>query len=332
MNLSSIDSIGAASIFNSITGSGEQASLWKETLILDPVSNLIDLDNLNDLYNKTKTSLTEEIVNTGVLVKGENPNTIALKGNNSEEAVRYIKFNNNDTINLSGDTSIAIYVNNGENGTQIENFNTIEIGSQSTGIYSISYQNLTSLGTFGSGKIDIKNNGNIIFDLGIKSIGIYADYNKGSRISGEAKVDLSTGTIDLSNSENSIGVYLNEAKLTGTGIINTNAKNVNLFNIKSTSVSVDFSEIAIGTISPGSSYSLGSTDSQITNNSNAKLDNNGVFIRAENSNIMFDTSSIIESNTDTTNQTTLAITGQYAGTNPFTAFILPEFVIIPLLL
>ena len=239
MNLTDIGAISAPSgIFNNVTNlGGGNAFLLRGTLVLNPTLGTIDLDNAADIYNNVERALTGVTVNLGVVINGTLPDQVAISDDNSYDPGSYVKFTNNGTINLTGNTSTGMYANNGiinnngpinvtgqngigifsENGTLTTNSNVITVGDKGVGIYGISYQNPTgTLPLYGGGLISITNSGTITASTGNNAIGIYADNNKIGGLMGGSQIDLTSGTINLGASENAIGVYVNKGTVTDT--------------------------------------------------------------------------------------------------------------------
>ena len=242
INLTDIGAISAPSgIFNNVTNLGGKAAfLLRGKLVLNPTSGIIDLDDPNELYNNVERALTGVTVNLGVSINGSLDNQIAILDDNSYEPTTafYVNMINDGTINLIGKSSTGIYTNYGtitnngllsvtgqsgigifgENGTVISNTNTVTIGDKGVGIYGISHQNPsgTSLGK-GDGKITITNSGTIQATTGTEAIGIYANNNKTGGTIGDSDINLSSGTIDVSNSVGGIGLFVNKGTVTDAG-------------------------------------------------------------------------------------------------------------------
>ncbi|MBP7979479.1 MAG: autotransporter domain-containing protein [Sebaldella sp.] len=292
ISLDDVNTVAAGTgIFNQINNTGgKNAFLTKGTLVLNPASNLVDLDSPSELYLNIDKALLGITVNSGVTVKGTQDGQAALADDNSYDAVLHVKMENNGTIDLQGKSSIGIYTNNGkitnnniinvsgdsslgifsENGTVTSNTGTINIGNGSVGIYGISHQNPASVPAHGGGLIDIANTGVIRASAGTGAIGIYADNNRTGGIASDADIDLSTGTIDVKNSENAVGVYVNKGTIADSGSRITVGKNSVALYAKDSDVSLNGITIdlngdnALGIFLDGTS-SLATTGTNIIN-------------------------------------------------------------------
>ena len=247
MNLSDIIAISSPTgLFNDVRNNGgSKAFMVRGNLVLDPAGGVINLDDINEDYNNIERALTGITVPSGVTVTGSGDRQTALVDDNSYDSTLYVKMENNGTINLTGNNSTAIYVNNGqidnkgtvssignggiglfgENGTVIKNTNLITIADNGVGIYGISYQDPASVPVYGGGKINITNTGIIQSNTGQHAIGIYAENNRTGGGIADSHIDLSNGKINLQNSEGAIGLYVDKGTVTDSGSEITVGKN-----------------------------------------------------------------------------------------------------------
>ncbi|WP_435309946.1 autotransporter domain-containing protein [Sebaldella termitidis] len=199
-----------------------------------------NLDDENNMYKNALLFGVNTFVDTGKTITGtkdgkigiraypfevfgltlastiENDGTIDLSGNASIGT--YIDFgtnknNSSGEIKVTGTNAIGIY---GENSSTLINDGNILIGNEGIGIYGTSYQDLTNIQTYGTGIINVTNNGNIDAQIGEGAVGIYINNNKPGGTTADSTLNLG-GKIDVSKSENSVGIYVNKGTVNGTG-------------------------------------------------------------------------------------------------------------------
>ncbi|MCP1224254.1 autotransporter domain-containing protein [Sebaldella sp. S0638] len=252
MNLSSTNiSMGSVTNAPIINGSSYKTfMLYQSDLTIDKA---INLDSATDDYNNLEI-VTSKITNNGFNITGTTAGQTGMAQENgldltSMPLVRstVTLTNNNGIISLGGANSIGMYTSNGEiynngtgkinttgdnsigiyavNGTKVDTAvgTVINIGKNGVGIFAEGYKQGTAQ-VFGDGKLDIKNSGLIKSGTGANAIGIYLNNNSGAAVS-DSKLNLSNGTVDVSDSENAVGVYVNKGTITDTGSIITVGKN-----------------------------------------------------------------------------------------------------------
>ena len=247
MNLSDIIAISSPTgIFNDVQNNGgSKAFMVRGTLVLDPATGTINLDDANEDYNNIERALTGIIVPNGVSITGSLDGQVALVDDNSYDSTLYVKLENNGIINMSGKNSTAIYANNGqidnnsfiyatgkgsiglfgENGTIVKNTGTIAVADSGVGIYGISHQDPLTVPSYGGGKINITNTGVIEASSGQNVIGIYAENDRIGGTTADSHVNLSNGRINLGNTDGGIGVYADKTTITDSGSEITVGKN-----------------------------------------------------------------------------------------------------------
>ncbi|MDR2879872.1 MAG: transporter, partial [Fusobacteriales bacterium] len=254
MNLTStamsMSGLTNAPTINMLGSSFKTFMLYQSDLTIDQA---INLDSSTDDYNNLEI-VTSKITNNGFQITGTGNGQTAMAQENGLDMMgiplaRNIVTltNNNGTISLNGLSSVGIYANNGEiynNGTGKINMSgdgsigiyavngakvdtaagtEINIGKNGVGIFAEGWKQGTAQ-AFGNGELDIKNSGLIKSGTGTNAIGVYLNNNSGAAIT-NSKLDLSTGTIDVSDSENGIGIYINEGTVIDSGSTITVGKN-----------------------------------------------------------------------------------------------------------
>lgn len=111
----------------------EVAFMVRGNLVLDPAGGVINLDDINEDYNNIERALTGITVPSGGDCNRKRRQTDwALVDDNSYDSTLYVKMENNGAINLTGNNSTAIYVNNG----QIDGYATVSsIGNGGIGLF-----------------------------------------------------------------------------------------------------------------------------------------------------------------------------------------------------
>ena len=132
-----------------------------------------------------------------------------------------------DAANGTGENSIGLF---GASSSKLTNSATgeIQLGTKGVGIWGTNKLD-SSIGTWGK-NIDITNNGKITGLSGKKGVfGIYA-VNDTTTYAGATSniVHGATGNIDLSQNEDSIGIYMSKGTLASSGNISVNNKSVGL--------------------------------------------------------------------------------------------------------
>ncbi|MCP1222941.1 hypothetical protein [Sebaldella sp. S0638] len=287
INLTDVQALSTSGAIVNIVGAntGKDAYLWKGGLIVDSSYGTINLDNPSNALNSVDRSAVGVTLSTGVTLKGTQSSQIGLADVDIYN-MNYVKMVNNGSVDLSGSNSIGIYTNNGtitnngtvsatgtnsaalygENSTSITNSTAgiVTVGSNGVGIYGTSYQNPLSVPTYGSGTISIQNDGMITANTGTEAVGIYANNNKPGGTVADSTVNLSTGTINIQNSENGTGVYVNKTTLTGGAAVITVGKNSTGLYAKDSNVTLTGSTInlygdnALGLYLDGSTNFTGS--------------------------------------------------------------------------
>ena len=254
MNLTStnisMSGVTNAPTINQLGSSFKTFMLYQSDLTIDQA---INLDSPTDDYNNLEI-VTSKITNNGFGITGSGAgqaamaqengldmsgiplarNTVTLTNNNGIIALNgagsvgiytsngEIYNNGTGKINMSGDGSVGIYA---ANGTKVDTAagTEINIGKNGVGIFAEGWKQGTAQ-AFGNGELDIKNSGLIKSGTGTNALGIYLNNNSGAAIT-NSKLDLSTGTIDVSASEGGIGVYVNGGTAIDSGSTITVGKN-----------------------------------------------------------------------------------------------------------
>ena len=268
-DMSSISTLTTAGIVGTVTGTGKDAFLWKGSLVVD-TPGTIDLDNPNENFNKVERSSVGVTLNSGVILTGTQTSQVGLadKFMYTPIGTDYRAMLNNGTISLTGTTAVGIYTdygtitNNsivsstgndgiglfGENGSVVVNDAgaVINLGTLGIGMYGISYQNPASPQAYGTGTVNLTNNGTINANAGLSSVGMYgtALLGKAGSIINDTSGIINIGQSSqgmyfkdegaplniftnngqlLSNSTDTVGMYLDNPTstiITNTGIIN----------------------------------------------------------------------------------------------------------------
>ena len=229
-------------------------SLLKGVLIADVP---INLNNSTEFYNKSDFINSSVDINstingsilgqiavgqvnygTGILstdrdrITINNNGMIDLSGDNSTGVLAdFGKVTNTigNTIKVTGDDSVGIY---GSNGTLTTNNGTINIGNESVGIFGLNYLTGSSPG-YGTGKIDISNNGNIT-STGVLHGG-YGIYANNLLSTADSEITLGTGSnIDVSSGEAGIGIYATNSTLNIDGTITVGKNGIGVYTQGST--------------------------------------------------------------------------------------------------
>ena len=219
------------------------------------IDSNVNLDSPDDTYNRTDFSSSTVTLASGKTITGamDEQKAIAQKNYNGGARSAITLTNDGGMINLSGDKSVAIVADYGEinnksgstviisgtegigllgtNGSLVKNNGVIKIGEDGVGIYGANLLDpLSPLPAYGDQKIEIENNGNIE-GLAItdgEAYGIIADNTKVAMA--DSKVTLgSTSNIDMSLSDNSVGVYANNSTLGVNGTVVTGKNGVGIF-------------------------------------------------------------------------------------------------------
>ncbi|MCP1225670.1 autotransporter domain-containing protein [Sebaldella sp. S0638] len=208
------------------------------------------LDNDFDDYVQTSLISTKTELMAGFSVTGSKDGQVGIKtgANTAITLTSDVSAVNNGLIQLSGNNSVGLYTNFGtntntdtltvtgakgvgqfaENGSVVLNSGNITIGNEGAGIYAVSFQDPANEPLFGDKKINVTNTGNITSNIGAKSVGIYLNNNKGLATS-DAKLNLGTGTINVKNSDNGIGVYADKIEISGGGNITVGRNGVGIY-------------------------------------------------------------------------------------------------------
>ena len=238
--------------------------MYKSSLGID---QNIDLDSASDAYNALEIA-TSSITNNGKSITGNLAGNVAIAQENGLDASgtpltrnmvtltndggvinlggansvgMYSSFGeiynkNNAKITASGDNSIGIYA---VNGAKVENQagSEITIGKSGTGIFAEGYKQGTAQ-SFGDGKLDIKNSGLIKSGTGSGAVGIFLSNNSGA-VKSDIKLDLANGVINLKDSENAVGVYVDKGTVTDNASTITVGKNGIAFYAKDSDVTLN---------------------------------------------------------------------------------------------
>jgi hypothetical protein len=165
--------------------------------------------------------------NTSILLNTDisavNQGVIQLSGSNTVGLYTNFGSNTNtNTLSISGFRGVGQFA---ENGSIVLNSGNITIGNEGVGIYAVGAQDLTNIPLFGDKKIDVTNTGTINANLGSKAVGIYADNNKIGGTIADSNINLASGTINVKDSENGVGLYVNKGIVTESGSTITVGKN-----------------------------------------------------------------------------------------------------------
>ena len=261
---SAVGAIGSLGInFTPASTDYKTYMMYKSSLGID---QNIDLDSASDAYNDLEIA-TSSITNNGKSITGNLSGNVAIAQENGLDASgiplgRSMVTLTNDAgiINLSGANSVGIYSSYGEiynknnakinvtgdgsigiyavNGTKAENQSGSEItvGKSGTGIFAEGYKQGTAQ-LFGDGKLDIKNSGLIKSGTGSGAIGIFLNNNSGV-LKSDAKLDLANGVINLKDSENAVGVYVDKGTVTDSASTITVGKSGIAFYAKDSDVTL----------------------------------------------------------------------------------------------
>jgi hypothetical protein len=217
------------------------------------INQNVDLDNVNDAYNRTDFSSSNVTLENGISMTSNVPNKTAIAQKSYTGALRGdIKLiNDGGTITLTGNKSMGIITDFGEisnnagglievlgkdsiavisaNGSYTVNNGTIRIGEAGVGIYGANALDTGNLPAYGDRKIELENHGLIQGAAGsAKAYGIIADNKLLS--TADSKVTLGLGSnVDMSASDGGIGVYTNTTDLSVNGIIKSGKDGVGIF-------------------------------------------------------------------------------------------------------
>ena len=204
----------------------------------------------------------------GATVTNNTSGTITVEGQKS--AAIYTENStpvNKGTINVEGKESAGIFAKNTDNKDYtIENTGTINLkgtatppGTQSAGIYA-------ELGS-GAGKTTVYNKNDIVVGQE-SSVGIYVKNNTGDRNKGKA---INTGKIDL-DVDSTVGIFVDKAIGENEGVINVKKKNSAGMYGSNDSEITNKKNIVISSEDSAGMYA---SDSNATNDENAKITING---------------------------------------------------------
>ena len=204
----------------------------------------------------------------GATVTNNTSGTITVEGQKS--AAIYTENStpvNKGTINVEGEESAGIFAKNTDNKDYtIENTGTINLkgtatppGTQSAGIYA-------ELGS-GAGKTTVYNKNDIVVGQE-SSVGIYVKNNTGDRNKGKA---INTGKIDL-DVDSTVGIFVDKAIGENEGVINVKKKNSAGMYGSNDSEITNKKNIVISSEDSAGMYA---SDSNATNDENAKITING---------------------------------------------------------
>ena len=244
LKVSDLENIQLSGI--NLTGS-KRVKLANSTLYIDSNSNLDYQNNTgNTGYRDLDYFDTDIFLDSGITVTGTENRQTGMKLAGAAASFLYHYGENNGTINLSGDNSIGAYarnskiVNNGlinlensQNGTgiyaelyehqssephfyrntEVDNQGDIKIGENGIGIYANTKKNPDLVS---SNLTMIVNNAGNITGTGANATGIYLDNSTLPRTSNGSLTLASTSNIDLQNSKNGIGIYIDTANIGGT--------------------------------------------------------------------------------------------------------------------
>ncbi len=317
------------------TGTGQQAmaqasfsgSLSNADVILNN-NGIISLSGNNSLgmFTNYGTINNNNTINTtgsnSVAIYGENGTNIQNLGNVTigNKGVGIYAISDQDLLTSSGF---------GDNGVIVKNSGTITStgGSGVTGIYADNNAGVVSPATL---NLD---NGVINLGASDKAVGIYANQmnitgggtvtvgsNGVGMYAENSNIVLSNLIMNL-NGDNALGYYIqgNNSSFSGTSTLNISGQNVVLFNINSTSSTIDFSGVSVGTEAPGSSYILGNlTNGKVIYNSAANLKSNGVLLNGINTNVVLGSSANITAAPGETGIAGVVLSGWYTGASPYT--------------
>ncbi len=206
-----LSQIGKNSLFSQTTNKPTIiGNDYKELLLAGgnfTIDKNVNLDDLNDAFNRVKIESSSVTNQTGIEIKGAGNNLIGIGQKEQDPSTPSgISLKNNGTINLSGENVIGMYKSGYQTG-KVENNGAIIVGKNSVGMYVLDRD-------YDSGRPneeDVLNTGNI--NVGENSIGMYYEdvplddfnYFGGANFNGGMH---NTGNI-RSNSKNVIGMYMN---------------------------------------------------------------------------------------------------------------------------
>ena len=206
-----LSQIGKNSLFSQTTNKPTIiGNDYKELLLAGgnfTIDKNVNLDDLNDAFNRVKIESSSVTNQTGIEIKGAENNLIGIGQKEQDPSTPSgISLKNNGTINLSGENVIGMYKSGYQTG-KVENNGAIIVGKNSVGMYVLDRD-------YDSGRPneeDVLNTGNI--NVGENSIGMYYEdvplddfnYFGGANFNGGMH---NTGNI-RSNSKNVIGMYMN---------------------------------------------------------------------------------------------------------------------------
>ena len=225
-------------------------SIMKGRLLVD---QSVNLNNTTDPYNKSDFINSSVDINSSIT--GSNTGQLGVgQKNYASGIISNITINNNSIIDLSGNDSTGILADFGiitntagssikvtgegsvgiyaANGTTVTNSGTINIGNKSVGIYGTNYlDGVTSSSMLGYGNdtVNITNNGNII-STGTThgGYGIYVDNITGN--TGDSIITLgSSSNIDVSGTEQGIGIYSVNSTLNIDGNISVGKNGIGVY-------------------------------------------------------------------------------------------------------
>ena len=258
------------------------------------INQNVDLDNVNDAYNRTDFSSSNVTLESGINMTSNSPSKIAIAQKSYTGALRSdIKLiNAGGSIILQGEKSVGIVADFGEisnnaggvievagkdgiaiisaNGSYAVNSGTVRIGEAGVGMYGANALDTGNIPTYGDQKIELENHGLIQGLAGSKkAYGIIAD-NK-LLTQADSKVTLGSGSnIDMSASEGGIGVYTNNSGLTVNGIMKTGKDGVGIF-AKDSAVTINGLNLELSGNNSLGLYTAGNTATTVSGPVNALI-------------------------------------------------------------
>jgi hypothetical protein len=204
-------------------------------------SNPYNLNNTGNAINLVSAVNSKVNIASGTYITGtQDSQNLVKQVNKTGQQQSDIAIVNNGNINMSGNDSVSLYsvygdiANNGTitisnnaigvlglNDTKILNSGSgvINVGNGSVGLAGITYNgaNTSAVLGYGQDKVDITNSG-IINDIAgqNKAAGIYAE-NRNLSVSRSDVQVTNTGTLNFTNSANSVGAYITGGTFTNTG-------------------------------------------------------------------------------------------------------------------
>ena len=256
----------------------------------------VNLDAASDAYNKSDFVNSSVKLNSAKSITGTAANALGIgQRNYTGGTLANLLVQNDGTINLTGIKSTGIaadfgrvqnsagaVINVGEDGigiyaansSQVTNAGAINLTNNGVGIYGANYFDGVTSAAYGTDDIDITNSGAII-STGTtgRNIGIYANNTAGAG----STVVLNTGSnIDVSSSEDGIGVYSVNSTLTiNDGNITVGKNGIGVY-----------AEGTTGTIAGGTVNLIGDNAVGYYLTNSSSLTNNGGNIYIDGQNIV----------------------------------------------